>query len=69
MGREIVIDHEKLSDPQSINPVTRQIFKDKGVDIDKVEVTGFEDDGDGDKGGKRIVKLRSKTFFDMGRKR
>ncbi len=67
MDKEIIIDHSKLTDPQTITPITKRIFKEHGLDTKIHEVVGLEDDGEGDgcQKGKRIVKVRVRKYFDM----
>lgn len=62
--KEIVIDHERLRDPNTITPITQKAFKDAGFDIHRDEATTEDDHGK----GKRVYKIRNVRYFDLGRK-
>ena len=67
--KEIRLDYDKISDPQTITDVQERAFREHGLDMHRDELTGEEIVNDSDR-KQRILKVRSpKKFFDMGRKR
>ena len=57
--KEVVIDHERLRDPNTITKVVSDEFKAHELDIHRHEAT-TEDDN---RAGKRIYKIKSTKFF------
>jgi len=66
--KEIIIPHEKISDPQTISPIMQKILAENGLDM-KRDSLKIEDSNDGqDEKGKRIIRANpARKFFDMGR--
>ena len=65
MAREFRIDHDKISDPQTITQVNVAEFKKQGLDIHRHEVEKLEDDH-GKK--QRVYRVKNTRYFDMGSK-
>jgi len=61
--KEIVVDHSKLRDTNTITQVTEKAFKDAGFNIHRHEAQTEDDHSK----GKRIYKIKNVKFFDMGR--
>lgn len=66
--KEIVIPHEKISDPQTITPVMQKILAENDFDM-KRDSFKIEDSHGGDhpKGVRVIRANKARKFFDMGR--
>ena len=56
---EIVIDHERLRNPETITKVVSDEFKARGLDIHRHEATTEDDHSR----GKRVYKIKSTKFF------
>lgn len=60
MGKEFRVDHDKISDPQTITQVNVKEFKDHDLDIHRHEVTEIVDDHDKKQ---RVYKVKNTKFF------
>lgn len=60
MAREFRIDHDKISDPQTITQVNIQEFKKQDLDIHRHEVERLEDDH-GKK--QRVYRVKNTKYF------
>lgn len=60
MAKEIQVDHDKISDPQTITQVNEKLFKDHDLDIHVNEVEKLEDDHSAHK---RIYKIKNTKYF------
>lgn len=60
MAKEIVIDHDKIRDSQTITKVVSEAFKKEGLNIHKNDCLTMEDDHTT---GKRYYKLKNTKFF------
>lgn len=60
MAREFRIDHDKISDPQTITQVNVQEFKKQDLDIHRHEVERLEDDH-GKK--QRVYRVKNTKYF------
>ena len=59
-NKEIVIDHDKIRNSQTITQVVTEEFKKHGLNPHKNDCVEMQDD---DKAGKRIYKLKNVKFF------
>lgn len=60
MSKEVVIDHEEISNSQTITDVMERKFKEKDLDIHVNEVEELRDDHDK---GVRVLKIRNTKYF------
>jgi len=60
MAREFRVDHDKISDPQTITQVNIKEFKKQGLDIHRHEVERLEDDH-GKK--QRVYRVKNTKFY------
>jgi hypothetical protein len=60
MAREFRIDHDKISDPQTITQVNVEEFKKQDLDIHRHEVERLEDDH-GKK--QRVFRVKNTKYF------
>lgn len=59
--KEVVVDHDKIRDPQTITDVVQRAFKDQAdCDIHKNDCVDIQDDFSS---GKRIYKLKKVKYF------
>jgi hypothetical protein len=61
---EIVLNHDDIRDPQTITEVTRNAFKEKGLNIHVNEVESIDDDF---KIGKRHLKVKNTKYHFIGK--
>jgi hypothetical protein len=66
MAKEIHVDFDKLSNPQTITEVNKKMFKDHDMDIHKNEVEEIVDDHSKQK---RIYKIKNTKYFGPWSKR
>ena len=64
MATEIIIPHDKIRDPQGVQPVVEAAFKEKGLNCHVHEVRTLEDD---DRKGIRRLEVVSTKSFCVGR--
>jgi hypothetical protein len=60
MSREITIDHDEISNSQTITEVNEKKFKEQGLDIHVNEVEEINDDH---KARKRHIKIKNTKYF------
>jgi hypothetical protein len=60
MSKEIVIDHDEISNSQTITEVNERKFKEQGLDIHVNEVEEINDDH---KARKRTIKIKNTKYF------
>ena len=60
MSKEIVINHDEISNSQTITEVNIRKFREKGLDIHQHEVQSIEDDH---KTGKRYIKVKNTKYY------
>lgn len=60
---EIRIPWDRLGSSQTITPIMTRIFREKGLDLSRHEVTKLEDDPDR---RERVLTIRPKTYVVMG---
>ena len=63
-GKEVIVPHEELSDPNTITQVNEKMFKDNDLNIHTNEVEDITDDF---QRKVRRYKIRNTRYFDMGR--
>lgn len=63
MARELILDHQEISNPQTITKVMEDRFKDEGLNIHTHEVTKIEDDF---RQKRRRVMIKNTKFFTVG---
>jgi hypothetical protein len=64
-NREVVLNHDRIRNPQTITKVVSDAFKAQGMSIHKNDCLDIIDDHSG--GGRRIYKVKKAKYFDMGR--
>lgn len=60
MAREFRIDHDRISDPQTITQVNIEEFKKQDLDIHRHEVEKLEDDHGK---GQRVFRVKNTKYF------
>lgn len=60
MAREFRVDHDKLSDPQTITQENIKAFKAQDLDIHRHEVERLEDDHDKKQ---RVYRVKNTKYF------
>lgn len=64
MAREIKINHKDIQDPQKITGVTKDAFKNEGLNIHTHEVQDLQDDFGK---GVRILQVKNTKYFSIGK--
>lgn len=65
MGKDILIPHDEIQNPETITQRTVRAFRESGLDIHKNEVDRLEDDHA--KGVRRLT-VRNVRYFDLGKR-
>lgn len=66
MAREFRVDHEKISNPQTITQENIRQFKEQDLDIHRHEVERLEDDP---KIKQRVLRVKNTKYFGPWSKR
>jgi len=63
MPKTIRLQHDRISNPQSITEETTKAFRHNDVDIHTHEVTSIEDDF---KRGERVLTVKNTQYYSVG---
>ena len=63
MARTIKLNHNEIQDPQKITQVTKEAFKNEGLNIHVNEVEKINDDY---KRGTRILQVKNTKYHSIG---
>jgi len=64
MARDIIIDHDKIMNPQTITDVQEAAFEREGLNMHVHEVEQIDDDH---KRGKRVIRVKNTKYFFQGK--